>query len=77
MRFAAIHLTAPLKKSLVAKKQAMETALAGYKAVLAYNISIDHDRGDLRDGGAVPHARPRPAGFRATRESERRRARAI
>ena len=37
--FRAVHLTAPLKKSLVAKKQAMETALAGYKAVLAYNIS--------------------------------------
>jgi cellulose synthase operon protein C len=37
--FRAVHLTAPLKKSLAAKKQAMETALAGYKAVLAYGIS--------------------------------------
>ncbi len=37
--FRAVRLTAPLKKSLIAKKQAMETALAGYKAVLAYNIS--------------------------------------
>jgi tetratricopeptide (TPR) repeat protein len=37
--FRAVRLTAPLKKSLVAKKQAMETALAGYKAVLSYNIS--------------------------------------
>ncbi len=37
--FRAVKLTAPLKKSLIAKKQAMETALAGYKAVLAYNIS--------------------------------------
>jgi tetratricopeptide (TPR) repeat protein len=37
--FRAIRLTAPLKKSLIAKKQAMETALAGYKAVLPYNIS--------------------------------------
>ncbi|HEV7431644.1 MAG TPA: tetratricopeptide repeat protein, partial [Steroidobacteraceae bacterium] len=37
--FRAIRLTAPLKKSLLAKKQAMETALAGYKSVLSYNIS--------------------------------------
>ncbi len=37
--FRAIKLTSPLKKSLAAKKQAMETALAGYKSVLAYNIS--------------------------------------
>jgi tetratricopeptide (TPR) repeat protein len=37
--FRAVRLTAPLKKSLVAKKQAMETALAGYKAVVAYDIS--------------------------------------
>ena len=37
--FRAVRLTAPLKKSLAAKKQAMETALAGYKAVLSYNIS--------------------------------------
>src|SRR5579862_2164985 len=37
--FRAVRLTAPLKKSLAAKKQAMETALAGYKAVLTYNIS--------------------------------------
>jgi tetratricopeptide (TPR) repeat protein len=37
--FRAVRLTAPLKKSLIAKKQAMETALAGYKAVLTYNIS--------------------------------------
>jgi len=37
--FRAVRLTAPLKKSLVAKKEAMERALAGYKAVLPYNIS--------------------------------------
>jgi len=37
--FRAVRLTAPLKKSLVAKKQAMETALAGYKAVVAYDIA--------------------------------------
>ena len=37
--FRAIKLTAPLKKSLAAKKEAMERALAGYKSVLAYNIS--------------------------------------
>ncbi len=37
--FRAVRLTAPLKKSLVAKKQAMETALAGYKAVIAYDVA--------------------------------------
>jgi hypothetical protein len=37
--FRAVRLTAPLKKSLAAKKQAMETALAGYKAVVAYDIA--------------------------------------
>jgi tetratricopeptide (TPR) repeat protein len=37
--FRAVRLTAPLKKSLLAKKQAMETALAGYKAVVAYDIA--------------------------------------
>jgi tetratricopeptide (TPR) repeat protein len=37
--FRAVRLTSPLKKSLAAKKQAMETALNGYKAVLTYNIS--------------------------------------
>ena len=37
--FRAVRLSAPLKKSLAAKKQAMETALAGYKAVVSYDIS--------------------------------------
>ena len=37
--FRAVRLTAPLKKSLAAKKQAMETALTGYKTVVAYDIS--------------------------------------
>ena len=37
--FRAIQLTAPLKKSLIAKKAAMETALAGYKAVAAYDVA--------------------------------------
>ena len=37
--FRAIRLTAPLKKSLLAKKQAMETALAGYKAVASYDVA--------------------------------------
>ena len=37
--FRAVHLGAPLKKSLLAKKQAMETALAGYKAVVAYDVA--------------------------------------
>ena len=37
--FRAIRLTAPLKKSLAAKKEAMETALAGYKAVAAYDVA--------------------------------------
>jgi Flp pilus assembly protein TadD len=37
--FRAIQLTAPLKKSLTAKKAAMETALAGYKAVAAYDVA--------------------------------------
>jgi cellulose synthase operon protein C len=37
--FRAVRLSAPLKKSLVAKKEAMERALAGYKAVVSYDIS--------------------------------------
>ena len=37
--FRAVRLTAPLKKSLAAKKAAMETALAGYKAVAAYDVA--------------------------------------
>ncbi len=37
--FRAIRLTAPLKKSLALKKEAMETALAGYKAVAAYDVA--------------------------------------
>ena len=37
--FRAVRLTAPLKKSLVAKKKAMETALAGYKEVVAYDVA--------------------------------------
>ncbi|MGB8692693.1 MAG: tetratricopeptide repeat protein [Steroidobacteraceae bacterium] len=37
--FRAVHLTLPLKKSLIAKKQAMETALAGYQAVVAYDVA--------------------------------------
>jgi tetratricopeptide (TPR) repeat protein len=37
--FRAVRLTAPLKKSLAAKKEAMERALAGYKAVLAYDVA--------------------------------------
>ena len=38
--FRAVRLSAPLKKSLIAKKQAMETALAGYKAVVAYDVAV-------------------------------------
>ncbi len=37
--FRAVRLRAPLKKSLAAKKEAMERALAGYKSVVAYDIS--------------------------------------
>ncbi|MDE2221200.1 MAG: tetratricopeptide repeat protein, partial [Gammaproteobacteria bacterium] len=37
--FRAVRLSAPLKRSLAAKKQAMETALAGYKAVVAYDVA--------------------------------------
>ncbi len=37
--FRAVRLSAPLKKSLVAKKRAMETALAGYKEVVAYDVA--------------------------------------
>ena len=37
--FRAVRLSAPLKKSLLAKKQAMEAALAGYKAVVAYDVA--------------------------------------
>lgn len=37
--FRAVKLTSPLKKSLVAKKEAMERALAGYKGVLSYDVA--------------------------------------
>ena len=37
--FRAVRLGAPLKKSLAAKKEAMERALAGYKSVLAYDVA--------------------------------------
>jgi len=37
--FRAVRLTLPLKKSLAAKKQAMETSLAAYKAVVAYDVA--------------------------------------
>ena len=37
--FRAVQLTLPLKKSLLAKKQAMENALSGYKAVLNYDVA--------------------------------------
>jgi tetratricopeptide (TPR) repeat protein len=37
--FRAVHLGAPLKKSLAAKKEAMERALAAYKSVVAYDVA--------------------------------------
>jgi cellulose synthase operon protein C len=37
--FRAIRLANPLKKSLVAKRQAMETALKGFKDVVAYDVA--------------------------------------
>jgi tetratricopeptide (TPR) repeat protein len=37
--FRGVRLSAPLKKSLSAKKQAMETALAGYQAVIGYDVA--------------------------------------
>jgi cellulose synthase operon protein C len=37
--FRAIHLVAPLKKSLVAKRQSMEAALAAYKAASEYHVA--------------------------------------
>lgn len=36
--FRATRLTAPLNRSLPGKRRAMETALAGYQAALAYNV---------------------------------------
>ena len=43
--FRAIHLVAPLKKSLVAKRQSMEAALAAYKAAAEYHVAgSDHRR---------------------------------
>ncbi|MFT3907664.1 MAG: tetratricopeptide repeat protein [Steroidobacteraceae bacterium] len=36
--FRAIKLTAPLKKSIVAKKQALEASLSAYKAVASYEV---------------------------------------
>jgi hypothetical protein len=37
--FRAIRLVAPLKKSLVAKRQSMEAALAAYKAASEYHVA--------------------------------------
>jgi tetratricopeptide (TPR) repeat protein len=37
--FRSIHLVAPLKKSLVAKRKALEAALAGYKAASDYHVA--------------------------------------
>jgi cellulose synthase operon protein C len=37
--FGAIRLVAPLKKSLVAKRQSMETALAAYKTAADYHVA--------------------------------------
>jgi len=37
--FRAIRLTAPLKKSLVAKRKALEVAMDGYKKAAAYNVA--------------------------------------
>src|SRR6201996_7807341 len=37
--FRSIHLTAPLKKSLVAKRKALEDAMNGYKRAAEYNVA--------------------------------------
>ncbi len=37
--FRAVRLTAPLKKSLVAKRQALEAAMDGYKAAADYQVA--------------------------------------
>ena len=37
--FRGVRLTAPLKKSLAAKRSSLETALAAYKAAAAYNVA--------------------------------------
>jgi cellulose synthase operon protein C len=37
--FRGIHLVAPLKKSLVAKRKALESALAAYKLALDYHVA--------------------------------------
>lgn len=37
--FRAVRLTAPLKKSLVAKRKALEDAMSGYKRAAEYNVA--------------------------------------
>ena len=37
--FRAVRLTAPLKKSLVAKRKALEDAMNGYKKAAEYNVA--------------------------------------
>ena len=37
--FRAVRLTAPLKKSLVAKREALEAAMSGYKAAADYQVA--------------------------------------
>jgi hypothetical protein len=37
--FRSVHLSAPLKKSLVAKRKALETAMDGYKKAAEYQVA--------------------------------------
>ena len=50
-----MQLTSPLKKSLAAKRKALESP-AGYRDAAAYNVADVHHPGHLRDGRAVPDA---------------------
>jgi len=64
-----VKLVLPLKKSLIAKRKALDTALALYKHALDYPGCRSHDRRDLRDGGAVPYTCEGHHGFGASEES--------
>ncbi len=69
-----MRLVLPLKKSLVAKRKALEAAMDGYKKAAEYQVAEVTHRGDLRDGRIIPHVVERSHGLRATQEPQGRRA---
>ena len=70
--FRAVRLTAPLKKSLIVKRNALETAMDGYKRAADYQVAEVTTAATYEMAGAVPHARQGSAGVGAAEESQGR-----